>query len=813
MSKIFVTIFKQAMQRPVLSLLNLVGLAGGIATCMLIFLYAWSELNYDSWVPEQDGLYRVEGHFVQSATGFAPSTQVPLAEALMVEGSAFSRAIRQSQSEWPVQRDDFINYESVDVVDPGFLDMFPLNFIAGSRESTFSTLNNVLISQSMATKYFGETDAIGQTLTLNGNLEYTVSGIFTDLPARSDVNVHILVPLQNSLLRSPESWDNISLRTFVRLKPGASVADAEAQLAQLVEKHRPFTGESPGEMSEFYRLFLQPFGDIHLGSRGRTGADSIGNYGLVYGFVGIAILILAISAFNYVSLSTARALEREKEICLRKVMGAKRSQIVKLIMTESIGQTTIAALLGLMIIVDALPFFSEAMGQQFTLSELYQPIPVALFIIGTLIVGILSGLYPAFFVSAFRPVKFLSGGRSRRAGLNRLRTGLVFVQFTVCIGLIIGAVTISKQISHINGINLGFDQNNLIIVRGINRAETASRAEALKQFVATIPGVEAVTRSQIVPLESRTSIEGFYNRNILRDESIPLRLIPVDYDFFPAYGATIIAGRQLSDQYAGDIVELDGYGHWSEEDGVGNVVLNRESVKDFGYTSPEAAVGEQILLWQEGGGTHPLSIVGVVEDVRFNSTRGDTQALVFYHNPDRMDSMTIRTSEDNTNGVIQALGGIWADMYPNTPLRLEFMEERIESQYQSEDQQLRLFVFFAGLTLLLSLIGLIGLVVNSVTHRTREISIRRVVGASVGDIIKLFTWDYLKPVVLANIPAWFLAWYFLGQWIERYSQRIEMGPSLYLIGGGTILAVTMIVVTLLVTRSALTPPVHALRYE
>ncbi len=218
-------------------------------------------------------------------------------------------------------------------------------------------------------------------------------------------------------------------------------------------------------------------------------------------------------------------------------------------------------------------------------------------------------------------------------------------------------------------------------------------------------------------------------------------------------------------------------------------------------------------MWVEAGGGQPLTVVGVVKDMRFNSTRSNIQPLIFYHDPSRMNAMTVRTSSAATERVIAALGVIWSDMYPSTPLQLDFMEERITSVYRSEDQQLRLYVFFAGLTLLLSLIGLVGLVVNSVTHRTKEISIRRVVGASVGDIIKLFTWDYLKPVIMANVPAWFLAWYFLGEWIERYSQRIEIGPDLYLMGGGTILVVTLVVVTVLVTRSALTPPVYALRYE
>lgn len=806
-------IFRQTMQRPVLSFMNLLGLAGGVATCILIFLYAHSELNYDIWVPNQDNLYRVEGQFVQSSTAFVTSSMAPLKAELLVDGSSFKDVVRKDTNQWPVQLDNFVNYEDVDVVDENFLDIFPLTFVSGSKDTAFGNQNNVIINETMAKKYFGDIDPIGKTLTINGDLKYSVSGIFKDVPLRSDVRVRILIPSNTTLFRNYESWNNVSLETFVTLKDGANLEDAHAQLTQLVEKHRPFTGDSPGEMKDIYRMFLQPFGDIHLGSRGRTGADSMGNFGMIYGFVGIAILILFISAFNYVSLSTARALEREKEICLRKVMGAKRTQIVKQVMTESIGQTALAAFLALMVVENALPFFGQAVNQTFNQSDLFNPTTISLFIAGTIVLGMLSGLYPALFVSGFRPIRYLSSGKAQRAGLNRLRTSLVFIQFTVCIGLIIGAFAISKQINHINSVDVGFNQDNLLIVRGVNRKDTISQAKTLKQVVANIPGVEAVTRSSIVPLDGSTSMEGFYNRNITRDESVTIRDIIIDYDFFSAYGNKIIAGRGLSEQFSNDGVILDSYATWTQDVGVGNVVLSREAVRILGYSSPEEALGEQIQLYTEGGGGQPLIIVGVTEDMQFRSSRSNNQAILYHYDPNSLRALTVRASAGATSKVVEDLGQVWADMFPNTPILMEFMEETIESQYQTESQQLGLFIFFAGLALLLSLIGLIGLVMNSVSHRTKEISIRRVVGASVGDIIKLFTWDYLKPVLFANVPAGLLAWYFLGNWIERYAQRVTMGPDLYIFAGGTILACTIIVVGVLVTRTALTPPVHALRAD
>ncbi|MEX0300034.1 MAG: ABC transporter permease, partial [Kordiimonas sp.] len=456
---------RQIWRKPLLPVLNMLGLAGGIAVTILILLYSHTELNYDSWVTDQKDLYRIEGQFLGASSGYMDSTPTPLAPTLLRDVDEVETAIRVRNQYWPVKYGDFINYETVTSVDAGFLTIFPLEFVEGSSASAFQTLNNVVVSESMAHKYFGDDQAIGQTLTINADLEYTVSGVFKDQPEYTDYPFDFVAPFQEKLVSNFDSWSSVSLETLVRLKEGSNLADVQEKLNVIVDQHRPFNAGTDYDMRERFRMFLQPFSDLHLGSSGRTPTNPIGNYATIYGFLAIAALVLVISTFNYVSLAMARALEREKEFCIRKVTGASFGQIVRHVMAESIIQTSLAALLGLLIADDTLPYFSSMLGAEYQLADLLNATGFIVFAGGTLVLGILAGLYPAIISSSFRPAKFLSGGKSQRAGVNRLRGALVFVQFAVSIALLIGTVTIARQMSYISELDLGFDQNNLLLVR------------------------------------------------------------------------------------------------------------------------------------------------------------------------------------------------------------------------------------------------------------------------------------------------------------------------------------------------------------
>lgn len=355
-----------------------------------------------------------------------------------------------------------------------------------------------------------------------------------------------------------------------------------------------------------------------------------------------------------------------------------------------------------------------------------------------------------------------------------------------------------------------------MLVRGINRDSTNSRADTLKLQVAAVPGVLSVTRSEVVPNDNSYSFEGFLSKHIAPgEESKGFRLVASDYEFFKTYKTPLLAGRYLDEQFADDRVNLRDTETLQASKGSNNVVLSLEAVKELGYTSPSSIINEQIEmeLEEDGGGTIPLTVVGVVEDMQFRSARNNINPKIFFHAVNRFRVMTVRLDPAQEEQAIAQIKGIWANLYPETPYYHNFMEGRIERLYSSENRQLSLFMLFSVLTVVLSLVGLVGLVLNSISHRTKEISIRRVLGASVADNIRLFTWQYMKPVIIANIPAWAAAYYFLNDWLQKYPQRVELSAEYYLMGGGVILTITMILIAALVVRVASIPPAQALKYE
>ena len=805
--------FRQIWRRPLLPILNILGLAAGVAVSIVIFLYAEVELNYNSWVTDQENLYRVEGQFLRSSGSYANSTMAPLGPAINAQVEEAVSVVRLARYTEAVKRDQLLNYETIAYTDPGFFEMFPLEFISGGPAGFFGNNNGLMISEAMAIKYFGSLDIIGETIILDGEYSHSVTGIFKDVDSDTDFRINFVAKIQDSRINNPDSWSNVGLHTYVRLKDGARIADAEEKLALMVDEHRPFTGSSPGNMREIFKLFLQPFGDIHLGSSGRTSDGSIGNYATVYGFVAIAFLILTISIFNYVSLATARAVEREKEFCLRKVSGATAWQIIRHVMTEMIAQTIPAVAVGVLIATDLLPFFSDFIGVDYSLAALFTPTGVAVVMVGTIAVSILAGLYPALIISRFRPVLFLSGGRSQRPGVARIRTILVFVQFTVAISLIIGAVAISRQMAHIGKADLGFDSNNLLIVRGVDAGSQPGRSQTYMDRVNMIPGVTASARSSVVPFDNSFFYEAFMSEHVSYENSASARIIFSDFDLVNTLGADLTGGRFLADIYADDKINMFSYEAMRAPRGNRNVVINEQFMRKLGYATPEAIMGKQIQMILEPEGQSSLTVVGVVGDIAYQSARSEMESRIYTYYEPALRNLMVRTSAGAIDDVIPELESVWRSMYPDTPFRVEYMSERLDALYADERQQLKLFVTFSVLAVILSLIGLMGLVLNSIMHKTREISMRRVLGATLGDNIKLFTWQYLKPVLIANVPAWAAAYYFLSNWLSKYPSRIDVGAGLYLLGSGLTIVVTLVLVTLIVAKVADTPPALALKHE
>ncbi len=804
--------FRQMMRRPFIPVLNLVGLALGIAVSLLIFLYAHIEMNYDDWVLDQKDLYRIEGQYKgEWSAEYHPYAVNALGPAIR-EFPEIESVVRIVGYNWLVKRDNFVNYELIYIAEAGVLDMFPLQFVAGDRETVFQTQSNIIISQDAALQYFGEADPIGQILTINGISDFIVAGVFRNVEEKTDYPFKFIVPFQEALVYEANSWNVYDSETFVRLKPNASTDDLYERIARLVDEHRPLHQQTDHVMRERFHYFLQPFGDLHLGSSGRTAANSIGNYAKVYGFIAIAVLVLVVSVFNYISLATARALEREREFCLRKVSGAGFRQILGQTVAESFLLTSIAACLAWALSEVLMPFAGSFLGTEYSLVDLMGIEGGLVFVSAIFALSLATGLYPAMMIRGFRPVKFLSGSRSSRAGVNRLRTVLVFLQFTICIGLVIGSVTISRQMVYINQLDLGYNPEGMVAVYGLDKAEVAPSSDAFKDRLAKIAGVEAVTRSRVIPLASSYWWNVFYSQHTGSEATINLRMIATDYDFIDTYGAKLIAGRRLSPQYSEDTIDMFDDALVEALQGTRNVIVNKEALGPLGYESAENIIGKEIFI-KINESAKPLVVVGVIEGMRFYSARSGVEPKIHFHAPGRFRSASVRVDTSRTQEVLADIQALWTEMFPEVPFQRYFLEDLIKRDYEEERNQQLLFIVFSCLAIVLSMIGLVGLVSNSIAHRSKEISIRRVLGASLGDNVRLLTWQYVKPVLLANIPAWIVAYYFLTGWLEKYSQRIDVGLQYYLLGGGVILLVTVTMTVGLVIRTALIRPADILKYE
>ena len=367
--------------------------------------------------------------------------------------------------------------------------------------------------------------------------------------------------------------------------------------------------------------------------------------------------------------------------------------------------------------------------------------------------------------------------------------------------------------THINNVDLGFNPENLVVLRGLQSSEDPTRSATLRNRIERINGVVSASRSSIVPTDNRYHYEGFISEHLSRDNMAGMRLIGADFNFINTLGAELSTGRVLSDNFADDKADLFTVEGAQKITGNKNVVINQQAVKRVGYATPEIALGKQINMALDPDGLVPLTIVGVVEDISYESVRRPMEPRIYTYHEVEHSRLSIRINDNNSAQVIQEIEAVWKEMYPETPILLVYMEERFEALYADEQQQLKLFITFSVLAIILSLIGLIGLVLNSIIHRTREISIRKVLGASPIDNIKLFVWQYLKPVLIANIPAWAVSYYFLSNWLSKYPDRISLSVDLYLIGSGVIIATTIVLVTMIVSRITDLSPALALKHD
>lgn len=781
--------WRNLLQHKVYSFINLAGLTIGLASSILILLWVQNEMSYDQFQKNGSRIYRVVSEF-GDAKNAANSAGMPAglqAEIPMVKNTV---RIQPANSTLLTIGDQKFQEENVFYADPSFMDMFSYPLLRGDRSSALNRPDAIVITQAMAAKYFGGENPIGKVIRKDNADNLIVTGVLENIPANSDLQFDFILPMA-SLARTNSDlknnvWDNFNFWDYIELDANfdptkANLAKLETQIDQLFHKHSPQT------KALFY---LQPLTKIHLAPERLGDMPGHGNVEYVRTFFVIALLILVVACINFMNLATARSARRAKEIGLRKVAGAKRGQLILQFLSESVLLSFLALLLAIVMVALFLPGFNGLANRTLSLDLMNGQLWLTLLGIA-LFTGLISGSYPALYLSGFNPVKVLKGNVKSMGGNLLFRNALVVAQFTVSIVLLIGTVVIYNQLNFIKSRNPGFEKANLLYISMTgdlrNRQETLKAELTQNQLTKDF----AVTAQLPTNLGDWTTNVGWTGKNPQSQMSFPILL--VNEDFIRTFRAKLIAGRSFSRAFKTDS---------------GNYMINETMARTMGFTAI-TAVGKPMILWGNKG-----TIVGVVKDFNYKPVQQVIEPLVMpLKKGDGGGYVVVRTAPGKTGETIAALAQISKELNPAYPFKFDFLDQELSRLYKGEQQMGNIFNLFAILGVFISCLGLYGLSAFMAEQRTKEIGVRKVLGASVTNVIYLLTSGMTKLVLIAILIAVPLSWFAVNRWLSAFAYHVEVNWLVFFVGSAAALFVAWITVSFESIKAAIANPVKSLRSE
>ncbi|NIJ20749.1 putative ABC transport system permease protein [Sphingomonas naasensis] len=798
--------------------INIGGLALGLAGCLLIFNYVRYESSYDSWLPDSGRIYQVQTKFNLPGQ---PARNVQMSPFIVYEklpgGFAQVEAVTSlAPGKTVTERDGQPVFIDVGTVDANFFDVLGLPFAQGSAGTALPDTNSIVLTEREAIRHFGTADALGKQLSLGagpGKRDYRVTGVLRNLPRNTSLKLSLL--FRRDLAAIPpeqRGWGNFDQQHYVKLRRGADAAAINAGLPAWEKRNIPdaVIDGKPATMSDAVDLKLVPLAGVHLGATQDGGLAPGGDPRALATFAVVALLTLAMAVMNFVNLSTARATQRAREVALRKVLGASRGQLIVQFLGESLVMAAIAMLLALAVVELATPWISAAIGADIRIAYLGPAgmlLPAAALF---LVTGLLGGLYPAFYLSRFRPAEVLRANKSsvETPGNGRFRTALVMLQFAIAIGLIASTWVIFSQTRYVETVDPGYRRDGLIQIVNAWRFAKGGEYDAAHAAMLAIPGITGTTRTSL-PLASDTR-PVWLVKPPGAEEYQSLSYYGVDAEYLQTAGIDLLAGRGFDDRIALDRVPA-GDDQARAVRGV-NVVINRAAARKLGFRTPQAAIGQTVRAMR-GGPLVPSVIVGVVEDMRFRSAREAIEPAFYAVDPDATEVVLVRFAGARPGEVMAALNKVWRKFEPEIPFEARFVDDIAHELYAADRARGMLFAGFSALAVLIGCLGLYSLAAFATERRTREIGIRKVLGAKVRDIVQLLVWQFSRPVVLANLIAWPVAWWAMREWLNGFDIRIALTPTPFALAGLLALAIAIATVAGQSLRVARTNPIHALRYE
>jgi putative ABC transport system permease protein len=820
-----VTAFRNIARHKLYSFINIAGLAVGLACVILVILFVRDELSYDKWIPGSEDLYRVEmsvaipGRPVMMMAG----VPYPMAAAMREEIPGVTGKTRFFDETMTLTAGDRQFSETVSVVDPEFFTLIRLPLLAGIPGQVFREPESVVLSQSAARKYFGDTDPIGKFISTgrgncaaadatcrNAAVALKVTGVMRDLPYNTQLTGDVFIPNTSMADRastdSKQDWLSSGGWSFISLAPGTDPQTVMSRMAPLLDRavtpaFRKFGIPATG--SKIIHVHLTPFAQVHLSSgQWQYNMTPAGSWMTVYGVAVIGLLILLVACFNFMNLATARAQLRAREVALRKCLGAKRRQLMIQFLGESVLTALLALALGLALVEILLPAFAAFLQHPIAFHYLAEWRLLFLIIGIAVAAGLVSGSYPALVLSAFRPAAVLRGNGSGRSGWGRLRAGLVVMQFAVSIGLGIAAAVVFSQISFARAIDLGFRHENIVVVGGGRL--TPERREAFVQTLRANPGIADVGLSNMVPFAPDQSLALVQVPG--RSGSLTLNDMAVSPGYARVYRIKLLAGRLLSDRRGDDRFNSMSPDGDSLNEGR-NLIVNAAGARRLGFT-PQEAVGKTIVL-----NHNHVKIVGVLADTKIDGAREAVKPTAYIYDPHSPLQLSISLKSGAIPQTLAFIDRTWRAFQPSVAIHRYFLDDNFGKLYQADQRQGTMFAAFVGIAIFIACLGLFGLAAFTAGRRTKEIGIRKVFGARTRNVVMLLLWQFSIPVLVANAIAWPLAWYYLHGWLQGFAYRIALSPLYFVAAGLIALAIAWATVFAHALRVARANPIHALRTE
>ena len=813
--------------------INIFGLAIGLAACLMLLLYVRYETTYDQWLPNSENTYQFQSHYRNPQTGeegHLQMTSYVAGQRLKADFPQVDRVVYALSSEPVVMRGaEALPTEDVLLVDNLFFDVLQFPLAQGDARTALSRPGTVVLTQSEARRLFGRENVVGQTLTMVSrgiSTDYRVTGVARDLPRNSHVRFTIVarVDIPQFMSETPQfltSWGWQSGWYYFTLRPGADPDSIRASLPAWERRNIPDEqfGQDTYNAGEDQDWRLENVRDIHLGES-QDGSMAPGNdRRTIVTFAIIAFLILGMACVNFTNLATARASQRAREVALRKVLGANRRQLITQFLAESVLIAAIAMLLALAMVELLLPALSGFLDaslrmRYFGWDGMLLPI-VAL----TVLVGAAGGVYPAFYLSRFQPAVVLKANKSsaEAAGSGWLRNALVIAQFAVSIGLIICTAVVYAQTVYARTSDPGYRRDGLIQVENLNRRQLLERADSIVEEMRRVPGVVSVGRSGIGIATNNSSNTGVQVPG--QTEPVGIGTYNVDIGFFETMGIELVAGRLFDENRPADNLGLPYPATPDSQRGLvargANIVVNELAARRMGFRNPADAVGKsvQVAFVESEYGVVPTRIIGVVRDSRFRSIRDPIDPIMFSLNNSGAGVLLIRYDTADPQGVRNRVEQAWKRLAPDVPFDGEYSEDRVAELYEAEAARAKVFAGFALLAVIVACLGLFGLAAFTAERRTKEIGIRKVLGARTRDIVRLLAWQFSKPVIIANLIAWPVAWWAMREWLNTFDARIDLGPLPFVVAALLALAIAIGTIAGHAVKVARANPILALRYE